>query len=184
MSFNLPPPPPPSVPPPAIYEMIANFYVSKNPPPPIRGVVNIKLPPPEEWVDHQAIIYKVRRYLLSKNHPVRVNPDGRWCIYDRTSNEIESLLQWCYLTRTVGIFAADDIMLHQTPYVFSDPVPKEIFGIVDPDHTLSLGLLDKGQLGKQCTFLCNVYFSSSWGEIKKSNLKYSCLLLAHPSFET
>ena len=153
MAYCLPPPSHFSAPP-NFFDMIANFYVDSLCPPAKQGEVNIRLPTPENWIDHQSVIYKVQRYLLSKSHHIRVNPDGKWYIYDNNgSTEIECLLQWCYLARRFGPFRADDIMLRKIPFTFIEKVEKVILGVVGPNQHLSLGLSGFGDIGRQCTFL-------------------------------
>ena len=151
------PPPVHSAPPPHAFCLNAEFYetgFAPSPSPP-NDTAYIHLPPSNEWVDHQAVTYKVRKYLLSKTHSIKVYPNGRWCVFDKQANEIETLMQWCHLTRTIGLHEADEVMLFHTPHAFSEPIDKKIYGIVDPSLNFSLGLSNYGELGRQCSFLCH-----------------------------
>ena len=145
---------PPPLPPLDYVEIKANFYVTSLRPriSACPHVTSIRIPEAKDWFDHQAIVFKVRKYLLSKQHDIRVYSDNRWSIVSKDSNEIRELLRWCHLVRTSGLERADRIMSVCSPYLGMEK--DEIFGIIDPYDTYVLGLFGLERLGKYCSFLC------------------------------
>ena len=166
------------------FDMKASFYLSGRRPRSTPDTIYVKLPPEQDWFDHQAIIYKVRNYLISKTHDIHIYTNGRWSIFSKDNDEIYNLLQWCHATRDMGFLAADEILLNRLPYVFREPISNEIFGAVSLDQTLTLGLADIGDLRNQCSFLCRYTGKSNHIPYIKNNLANLPPLLSQDEYDS